>query len=79
MPHKKKVTADDEEKTKSNTRLTETTPNSIEEWEEMQIRSDHDALDTRKRPEYKISYKQDVKTEDVFLQVIDDRTFISLL
>lgn len=45
-------------------------PNSIEEWEESQLRSDFDALDTRKRPDYKVTYKQDVKTEDVFLQVI---------
>lgn len=45
------------------------TPNSIEEWEELQIRSDLDTLDIRKRPDYTISYKQDVKTEDLFLQV----------
>lgn len=45
-------------------------PNSVEEWEELQLKADFDALDTRKRPEYKISYKQDVKTEDVFLQVM---------
>lgn len=44
-------------------------PTSVEEWEEMQLRSDFDELDTRKRPDYTVSYKQDVKTEDVFLQV----------
>lgn len=44
-------------------------PTTIEEWEELQVRSDLDELETRKRPDYKVSYKQNVKTEDVFLQV----------
>ncbi len=45
-------------------------PISIEEWEEIQVRSDLDALEIRKKPaDYTVSYKQDVKTEDVFLQV----------
>lgn len=73
MPHKNKVSEVGEEKIENSKRLPENvknSPNSIEEWEEMQVRTDFDALDTRKRPDYKISYKQDVKTEDVFLQVM---------
>lgn len=50
-------------------------PTSIEEWEELQLRSDFDELETRKRPDYTVSYKQDVKTEDVFLQVIQRFNF----
>lgn len=72
LPTKKKI-CEDSDANKSNTRDTEIlkSPNSIEEWEELQLRSDFDALDTRKRPDYKVSYKQDVKTEDVFLHVTD--------
>ncbi|XP_055856884.1 dynein axonemal assembly factor 6 [Episyrphus balteatus] len=42
---------------------------SIEEWLEAQEKEDNDILETRKRPEYKITYKQSVGTEDVFLQM----------
>lgn len=44
------------------------TPKSFEEWEEMQ-KNDEEILDTRKTPEYKISYKQAVTTEDIYLQM----------
>lgn len=44
-------------------------PNSMEQWQEEQERIDVDALETRKRPDYTVSYKQAVTTEDVFLQV----------
>lgn len=72
MPKKERKTEDSEQR---NTNIlpepnTKKSPNTIEEWEELQIRTDLDALDTRKRPDYTVSYKQDVKTEDVFLQVI---------
>lgn len=72
MPHKIKK-AENIVENKINTNVPDNvlqSPNSIEEWEELQLRSDFDALDTRKRPDYKVTYKQDVKTEDVFLQVI---------
>ncbi|KAJ6648244.1 Dynein axonemal assembly factor 6 [Pseudolycoriella hygida] len=52
-------------------------PTSIEEWEELQLKTDFDALDTRKRPDYKVSYKQDVKTEDEFLQLSNKSTATS--
>lgn len=51
------------------TNLNESTPKSIEEWEEMQEKCDDDLLETRTRPNFKISYKQAVRTEDVYLQV----------
>lgn len=44
-------------------------PTNIEEWQEQQVQMDEDLLDDRKRPEYRISYKQNVCTEDVFLQM----------
>lgn len=43
---------------------------SIEEWQERQEREDTNVLDSRKRPHYQIAYKQDVTTQDVFLQVV---------
>lgn len=42
--------------------------NSIEEWDEQQ-KKDEELLDFRKAPEYKISYKQVVTTEDIYLQM----------
>lgn len=41
---------------------------SIEEFEEQQ-KFDEDILDNRKIPDYKITYKQAVTTEDIFLQM----------
>lgn len=49
--------------------VVETSPKSIQEWEKLQ-ETDQDLLDNRKIPSYSISYKQSVKTEDIFLQVI---------
>lgn len=46
-----------------------TTPKSIEEWQDLHEQQDLDALDTRPRPDYQIAYKQNVSTEDVFLQM----------
>lgn len=44
-------------------------PATLEEWEAAQEREDADALETRKCPEYTMTYRQAVGTEDVFLQV----------
>jgi dynein assembly factor 6, axonemal len=41
---------------------------TMEEFEEQQ-KLDEDILDTRKTPDYKITYKQAVTTEDIFLQM----------
>lgn len=41
---------------------------SIEQWEKQQM-EDEELLDTRKQPEYSITYKQAVTTEDLFLQM----------
>lgn len=43
-------------------------PDSIEEWEEM-LNADDDITDTRKSPEYTMTYRQAVGAEDVFLQL----------
>lgn len=42
---------------------------SIEEYEELQHFEALNALESRKRPEYIISYKQSVTPQDVYLQV----------
>ncbi|XP_055905503.1 dynein axonemal assembly factor 6 [Eupeodes corollae] len=42
---------------------------NIDEWLDKQEKEDTEILETRKRPEYLISYKQSVGTEDVFLQM----------
>lgn len=42
---------------------------SIEEYDELQDYETLNALDSRKRPEYSISYKQSVTPQDVYLQV----------
>lgn len=44
-------------------------PESLEEWQQQQEREDNDILETRKTPEYTMTYRQAVGTEDVFLQV----------
>ncbi|XP_073838961.1 dynein axonemal assembly factor 6 [Musca autumnalis] len=42
-------------------------PNTIEEWHEQQERQDADLLESRKCPEYKMTYRQAVGTEDIYL------------
>nr|XP_016934351.1 dynein assembly factor 6, axonemal [Drosophila suzukii] len=44
-------------------------PESLEQWQEQQEREDNDILETRKSPEYTMTYRQAVGTEDVFLQM----------
>ncbi|KAH8264896.1 hypothetical protein KR038_007160 [Drosophila bunnanda] len=44
-------------------------PDNLEEWQLQQEREDNDILDSRKMPEYTITYRQAVGTEDVFLQM----------
>ncbi|EDW84923.2 uncharacterized protein Dwil_GK12880 [Drosophila willistoni] len=44
-------------------------PTNLEEWQEEQERLDADELETRKCPEYTMTYRQAVGTEDVFLQM----------
>ncbi|KAH8405980.1 hypothetical protein KR215_001366 [Drosophila sulfurigaster] len=44
-------------------------PTTLEEWEEAQEREDADILESRKCPEYTMTYRQAVGTEDVFLQM----------
>jgi hypothetical protein len=41
---------------------------SMEDFEKQQM-NDEELLDTRKHPEYKITYKQAVTTEDIYLQM----------
>ncbi|XP_039489306.1 dynein axonemal assembly factor 6 [Drosophila santomea] len=44
-------------------------PESLEEWQDRQEKEDNDILETRKTPEYTMTYRQAVGTEDVFLQM----------
>ncbi|KAH8369574.1 hypothetical protein KR093_000200 [Drosophila rubida] len=44
-------------------------PTTLEEWEEAQEREEADILESRKCPEYTMTYRQAVGTEDVFLQI----------
>lgn len=44
-------------------------PKSIEEWERLQETECENLLESRPHPEYKISYKQTVATEDLYLQM----------
>ncbi|XP_062552324.1 dynein axonemal assembly factor 6 isoform X2 [Armigeres subalbatus] len=44
-------------------------PKTIEEWENQQEAECETLFETRHAPEYKISYKQTVGTEDLFLQM----------
>lgn len=46
-----------------------TEPSTIEEWEKQQEDQCANLLESRPQPEYKISYKQTVGTEDLFLQL----------
>ncbi|KAG5675865.1 hypothetical protein PVAND_005733 [Polypedilum vanderplanki] len=41
---------------------------SIEEWEQSQ-KEDEELIDSRLQPEYSITYKQSVTTEDIYLQM----------
>jgi len=43
-------------------------PKSMEEWQEQQAK-DEEELDTRKKPEYSVAYKQAVTSEDIYLQM----------
>lgn len=43
-------------------------PKSLEEWERMEEK-DVEILETRKRPEYQLTYRQAVGVEDVYLQM----------
>jgi dynein assembly factor 6, axonemal len=45
-------------------------PENLEEWLAAEVQENKDILDNRKRPNYTVSYKQAVKTEDIYLQVI---------
>ncbi|XP_053954143.1 dynein axonemal assembly factor 6 [Anastrepha ludens] len=44
-------------------------PASIEEWQQQQAREDAEVLETRQRPEYNMTYRQAVGTEDLYLQM----------
>uniref|UniRef100_A0A182QGU2 PIH1D1/2/3 CS-like domain-containing protein n=1 Tax=Anopheles farauti TaxID=69004 RepID=A0A182QGU2_9DIPT len=44
-------------------------PSTLEEWEAQQLQQDQSLFDSRKRPEYRISYRQTVATEDIYLQM----------
>ncbi|KAH8378696.1 hypothetical protein KR009_000785 [Drosophila setifemur] len=44
-------------------------PATLEQWQAQQEREDQDVLETRKSPEYTMTYRQAVGTEDVFLQM----------
>ncbi|XP_058449337.1 dynein axonemal assembly factor 6 [Malaya genurostris] len=44
-------------------------PNTIEEWEQLQEQECDTFLESRSRPEYKITYKQTVGTEDLYLHM----------
>ncbi|XP_055598598.1 dynein axonemal assembly factor 6 [Uranotaenia lowii] len=71
---KKKTLGDPEEHVKASSYapLKETSneePKTLEEWEKQQEIECSNFLETRPRPEYKISYKQTLATEDLFLQM----------
>ncbi|XP_030386019.1 protein PIH1D3 [Scaptodrosophila lebanonensis] len=44
-------------------------PKTLEEWQEQQEREDADVLEERLCPEYTMTYRQAVGTEDVYLQM----------
>ncbi|XP_052868105.1 dynein axonemal assembly factor 6 [Anopheles cruzii] len=48
---------------------TETQPQTIEDWESQQQQDDGAVFESRKRPEYRVSYRQTVATEDIYLQM----------
>lgn len=71
---KKKHTENSEEhvKTCSYTplpKLEPTGPKTLEEWEKQQETESANLLESRPQPEFKITYKQTVGTEDLFLQM----------
>lgn len=53
----------------TNTATTPKPPASIDEWYQLHEQDDIDALETRATPDFDIAYKQNVSTEDVFLQM----------
>ncbi|CAD7005430.1 protein PIH1D3 [Ceratitis capitata] len=44
-------------------------PTNIEEWQKQQEQEDNEILERRKRPEYNMTYRQAVGTEDLYLQM----------
>uniref|UniRef100_A0A182KEB7 PIH1_CS domain-containing protein n=1 Tax=Anopheles christyi TaxID=43041 RepID=A0A182KEB7_9DIPT len=44
-------------------------PNTLEQWEAQQLQQDRALFDSRKQPEHRISYRQTVATEDIYLQM----------
>ncbi|XP_053665450.1 dynein axonemal assembly factor 6 [Anopheles marshallii] len=44
-------------------------PQTLEQWEAQQLQQDRALFDSRKQPEYRISYRQTVATEDIYLQM----------
>ncbi|XP_052897956.1 dynein axonemal assembly factor 6 [Anopheles moucheti] len=44
-------------------------PQTLEQWEAQQLQQDGALFDSRKQPEYRISYRQTVATEDIYLQM----------
>ncbi|XP_075161381.1 dynein axonemal assembly factor 6-like [Haematobia irritans] len=44
-------------------------PSTLEEWQQQQELDDLNALDNRKTPEYTMTYRQAVGTEDIYLQM----------
>ncbi|XP_059619209.1 dynein axonemal assembly factor 6 [Phlebotomus argentipes] len=57
-------------------KIKENFPRTLEEWEALE-EVHNEELDTRKRPQYQIAYKQEVKVEDVFLQMSNKTTATS--
>lgn len=55
--------------TATSTSITVGQPQTIEEWERQEELLNDAVLETRPRPEYKIIYKQAVRTEDIYLQM----------
>lgn len=47
----------------------DTVPRSMEDWERQEDLMNDQELEKRLRPEYKITYKQAVRTEDIYLQM----------
>uniref|UniRef100_A0A182X2Y0 PIH1_CS domain-containing protein n=1 Tax=Anopheles quadriannulatus TaxID=34691 RepID=A0A182X2Y0_ANOQN len=44
-------------------------PSTLEQWEAQQLHQDRALFDSRKQPDYRISYRQTVATEDIYLQM----------
>ncbi|XP_036327340.1 dynein assembly factor 6, axonemal-like [Rhagoletis pomonella] len=64
-----KCSGEDKQKQVRTEALEQPVPTSIEEWQEQQERQDAEILETRKRPEYSMTYRQAVGTEDLYLQM----------